>query len=61
MKPSKCLSLRENADTTKRVSAPPAINEPGGVIARIENSFLTEDQKRKVLSQNLLKKVQQTS
>ena len=24
MKPSKCLSLRENADTTKRVSAPPA-------------------------------------
>jgi uncharacterized protein len=40
------------------------INEPGGVIARIENSFLTEEQKRKVLSQNvesLLKKVQAAS
>ncbi|TAM79086.1 MAG: hypothetical protein EPN47_18935 [Acidobacteria bacterium] len=40
------------------------INEPGGVIARIENSFLTEEQKRKVLSQNLealLKKVQATN
>ncbi|HXH51784.1 MAG TPA: amidohydrolase family protein [Terriglobia bacterium] len=29
------------------------INDPSGVIARIENSFLTEEQKRKVLSQNL--------
>jgi predicted TIM-barrel fold metal-dependent hydrolase len=40
------------------------INEPGGVIARIKNSYLTEEQKRKVLSQNLealLKKVQATS
>ena len=37
------------------------INEPGGVIARIKNSYLTEEQKQKVLSQNLealLKKVQ---
>lgn len=40
------------------------INDPSGVIARIENSFLTEEQKRKVLSQNLdalLKKVQASS
>jgi uncharacterized protein len=37
------------------------INDPSGVIARIEHSLLTEEQKRKVLSQNLedlLKKVQ---
>jgi predicted TIM-barrel fold metal-dependent hydrolase len=37
------------------------INDPSGVIARVENSFLTEEQKRKVLSQNLealLKRVQ---
>ena len=38
-----------------------SINDPGTVLARIENSFLTEEQKRKVLSENLqalLKKVQ---
>jgi predicted TIM-barrel fold metal-dependent hydrolase len=37
-----------------------SINEPGCIIARIENSFLTEEQKRKVFSENLqilLKKV----
>jgi uncharacterized protein len=30
-----------------------SINDPGTVIARIKNSFLTEEQKRKVLSGNL--------
>ena len=37
-----------------------SINDPGEVIARVENSFLTEEQKRAVLSGNLerlLKKV----
>jgi uncharacterized protein len=37
-----------------------SINEPGCIIARIENSFLTEEQKRKVFFENLqvlLKKV----
>lgn len=37
------------------------INDPSGVIARVEHSYLTEEQKRKVLSANLealLKKVQ---
>ena len=40
------------------------INDPSGVIARIQHSYLTEDQKRKILSESLealLKKVQQTS
>jgi uncharacterized protein len=40
------------------------INDPSGVIARIEHSLLTEEQKRKVLSQNLeslLKRVQAAS
>jgi predicted TIM-barrel fold metal-dependent hydrolase len=38
-----------------------SINDPGTVIARIRNSFLTEEQKQKILSGNLLellKKVQ---
>lgn len=30
-----------------------SINEPGGVIARVENSFLTEEQKQAVLAGNL--------
>jgi predicted TIM-barrel fold metal-dependent hydrolase len=30
-----------------------SINDPSSVIARIQNSFLTEEQKRKVLSGNL--------
>jgi predicted TIM-barrel fold metal-dependent hydrolase len=37
-----------------------SINDPSTVIARIEHSFLSEEQKRKVLSENLqalLKKV----
>lgn len=38
-----------------------SINDPGTVIARIQNSFLTEEQRRKVLAENLqalLRKVQ---
>ncbi len=38
-----------------------SINDPGTVIARIENAFLTEEQKRKIFSENLrslLRKVQ---
>jgi predicted TIM-barrel fold metal-dependent hydrolase len=38
-----------------------SINDPGTVIARIRNSFLTMEQKQKILSGNLLgllKKVQ---
>jgi predicted TIM-barrel fold metal-dependent hydrolase len=30
-----------------------SINDPGTVIARIQNSFLSEDQKKKILSENL--------
>jgi predicted TIM-barrel fold metal-dependent hydrolase len=30
-----------------------SINDPGSVIARVENSFLTEEQKEQVLSRNL--------
>jgi len=40
-----------------------SINDPGTVIARIRNSFLTMEQKQKILSGNLLgllKKVQKT-
>ena len=40
-----------------------SINDPGTVIARIRNSFLTKEQKQKILSGNLLellKKVQKT-
>ena len=39
-----------------------SINDPGSVIARVENSFLTEEQKEQVLSRNLealLRKVRQ--
>ena len=31
-----------------------SINDPGTVIARVQNSFLTEDQKKKVLADNVL-------
>lgn len=40
-----------------------SINDPGTVIARIKNSFLTSEQKQKIFSENLLallKKVQKT-
>ena len=41
-----------------------SINDPSTVIARIEHSFLAEEQKKKVLSENLqalLKRVQRKS
>jgi len=31
-----------------------SINDPSTVIARVQNSFLTEDQKKKVLADNVL-------
>ena len=38
-----------------------SINDPGEVIARVENSFLTEDQKRAVLAGNLERLLQKVS